>query len=119
VELGAEKAIAFSAVTSIDPQVVERIHDTRTPLLHRRMLKEVPREEYNLAELIGGSPLQLHLFYGSGNRIDSGHAENLRGLPGVTLRPVDNVDQHAVLEPLIERGELLDELREIIFSNAN
>lgn len=105
IDLGADRIIAFAPPTNLEEEFRQSIGDGRAKVLANRLRRHIPPEERNLAHRIAaaGGRIPIHLVFGSANAIDSGHARNLAGIPGVHLHS-ESAATHLVLHTLVEAG---------------
>jgi hypothetical protein len=105
IDLGADSVVAAGAVTSMSAASMHA--DGRMPGTRTRLLECVPEQARDLkADLVDqAGRTRVHLFYGDSNREDVMHAHHLRGVPGVTLHPIENLGMHDPFGELLLRGE--------------
>ncbi|GIT91432.1 hypothetical protein JANAI62_18890 [Jannaschia pagri] len=103
-ELGAEKVLGLSVATSIGRFL--RGDDRRARMLIARLNRSFAPEELDLNAVLPtiDSQCPVDLYYGINNATDRGHSEDIGGLPGVTLHPMEGHARHQVLPDLIRRG---------------
>jgi hypothetical protein len=106
VDLGADRIIAFSPPTNLEDGFRQSIGDGRGRVVANRLRRLIPLEDRNLTPRVAraGGRIPIHIVFGSANAIDTAHARNLAGVPGVHLHP-RNVAAHLVLNTLLEEGE--------------
>jgi hypothetical protein len=81
----------------------------------KRLHRHIAPEDRNLAHRVAaaGGRIPIHLVFGSTHAIDSGHARNLAGMPGVHLHP-KNASTHLLLHSLVVSGGFEDVLAELL-----
>lgn len=101
--LKADELLLFSGPTSLDVglQETERQSYARLSELRRAGRVEWP----NMREIYEKNGTPVTLYFGSENRVDRLQAENLDGLPNVSLRPIAS-HQHFILNNLARFGVL-------------
>jgi hypothetical protein len=110
LDLGAEGALTFSGQT----MMLSWAHATGARSAHTlwRLRDKVFSQMTNLqAELRQRTPpLRMEFYYSGENRMDRMHADNVRGLPGVRLYPIEGLKRHDCLSEMAARGyrDLLD-----------
>lgn len=115
LDLGARRVLTFAAPTEITPTITQT--DKRATALANRVLMRKPHMCVNLrAEIarFGTDAPQIINYYGADMREDSYHARNIEGLPTVSLRPVANLDSHAVIAWLKQSGSFREILQEFL-----
>jgi hypothetical protein len=105
-KLNANVALCFSGPSSLDIGLAAG----KPVFLTLKTLHEKGQVPWpNLRELVASSPMQVRYFYGSESARDVAQAENLAGLPRVSLECLEGVKTHGVLDKLAARG-LLEEI---------
>jgi hypothetical protein len=128
VILGADRILCFSGVTNLSPEF--RAHaksiavrhfsaDAVPPETGKPKWSAVVGQHLSMDPELGGLVLNMRQYYeaakrpprtlflfGSENWDDRIQAENLRGLPSVTLREVPNIAEHNIVPDVARRGEL-------------
>ncbi len=111
--LGAERVLAFSPATNLDPAFNTYLRWSEgSALLSRRF----PGGEFDLRPRLaaqGGRP-GATIVYGAQCWDDRFHAEHLAGLPGVELRPIDGFRGHMSAAELVHRGEFGALLQDVL-----
>jgi len=105
IELEADRIVTFAPPTNIEVEFLDRIDDGRAKIMQKRLHLHIAPEHRNLAHCVAaaGGRTPIHLLFGTENAIDSGHAQNLAGLPGVHLHP-ESTAKHSLLNSLITAG---------------
>ncbi len=116
LEVGARKVIGFSTPTTVRADFGRVTGDERAKILIRRVQNAVPLPEQDLAGLsrAKSGTTSIDLLYGADNRIDSLHARNLEGIAGVSLHPLEGVQDHSILLPLVKAENFTDRLANLI-----
>ncbi|TFL17088.1 tetratricopeptide repeat protein [Jannaschia formosa] len=103
-ELGAAAIYGLSIPSSIDRFLTGP--DSRARALIGKLRRSFPPEDLDLRIMLSAlpsrAPIELH--YGADRDTDRGHAEDLEGLEGVTLHPMEGHNAHQVMPQLIADG---------------
>lgn len=110
--LPADRILCFSTPTTIVQPFLDDIKDHRGQLVLARLNKLVPPDLLDPRPRIKAQarPVRIDLIYGQEHSLDCGHAQRLRGHPGVNHYGLDGFGGHASLNEVILRGALLDTL---------
>jgi acyl carrier protein len=107
LELGADRVLAISGMTNLSVEFNAHLRHARSTSRLDKVFPDAPkdlRQQYSAAER---TPRVL-LSYGEHNWDDRLHAEHLRGVPGVTLRPIDDFASHNPTMELVRRRQFQD-----------
>ena len=103
-ELGAAEIYGFSIPSSIERFLTGP--DSRARALIGKLRRTFPPEALDLRTMLpplpSRAPIELH--YGADRDTDRGHAEDLAGLEGVSLHPMEGHNAHQVMPQLIADG---------------
>ena len=107
LDLGADATLCFSPPTNLTPAFLAG--DRRGRLVARRLQTNLPPEmlEVRPALAVRDRVHPVELVYGADMPEDRMHAEHLRGVPGVTLHPLEGLAEHESLHALIRGGGAL------------
>lgn len=100
LELGAESVLAFS------PLIRRPLNPRRREALSLRAGRPLDEAEVNLRQLWAQSRItpRTTIVHGADNANDRRAAEELSARPGVTVRPLEGVGEHGVIQVLLARG---------------
>lgn len=104
--LAADVVLCFAGATDINTGLEEK----NEKVFYQRLYQLIGDGEIvppNLRETYQRFPAQVRCFFGANNEFDARQANNLKGLPNVSLEPVENSDRHVVIYDLIRRGSFL------------
>lgn len=112
--LGARGIMAMGTPTNLQTHFMSK--DGRFAEVHNRLNELLPAYELDMRNFVANTstPQRIFLYHGDGHTYDRIHAEQLAGLPGVEIRPVDNFEGHSVLRPMLERGEMIPAMTELM-----
>jgi hypothetical protein len=104
LDLGSETVLSLSGFTNLSAEFNAHL---RQAVNIGRLRRELPNGLIDLRRLYGTAhrPPRALLLYAQHNWDDRLHAEYLSGLPTVSLKAVENNDEHNVVVELIKRGE--------------
>lgn len=112
VAISADGIRCFGGPTTAATEAMETFGDARGRALTRRLSRDLAPEALDVApdvaKAAGSVPIQM--YYGAEMPQDSAQAERLRGIAGVSLLPVPDVDRHDILFQMIANqrvGEVL------------
>lgn len=105
VDLGAAATLCFSPPSNLTAEFLAE--DRRGQLVAKR-LQALDAEMLDLRpHLLSREAVNpIDIFYGAGMPQDRRHAEHLRGVPGVTLHPLDTIDIHGTMKTMAAAGTL-------------
>lgn len=96
---------AFSPQTFIDPELRREHDDKRFPREIEALTPHMDMRYADLRPVVARSEAPVHVYYSTGHRLDTLHAERLGDLDNVTLHSFD-WDSHLLLRELRDRGWL-------------
>jgi len=104
LDLGSEAVLGLSGVTNLSAEFNAHLRQAANIA---RLRKELPDGPIDLRRLYGTAdrPPRAMILYAQHNWDDRLHAEHLSGLPTISLRAVEDNDQHNIVVELIKRGE--------------
>jgi pimeloyl-ACP methyl ester carboxylesterase len=104
LDLGSEAVLGLSGATNLSPDFNMHL---RQAVNSARLRRDLPPGLIDLRRLYGTAnrPPRALLLYGQNNWDDRLQAEYLSGLPTVTLKAVEDHDEHNVVVELIKRGQ--------------
>jgi hypothetical protein len=110
LDLGAEAVLAMAGPTNLEPGFNAYL---RYQNLARKIGEDAPDAAIDMRRVFEAAtnPPRTLIVYGNESWEDRLHAENMAGLPTVTLRPLDRVDSHNAVMDAIVRGEFDGVLR--------
>jgi amino acid adenylation domain-containing protein len=109
LELGAEAVLAVAGMTNLSKDFNAQL---RSGHVVSGLQETFPGAIADLRALYLAAPRRPRVLasYGEFNWDDRQHAEYLRDIPGVTLRPVENFMGHIVAMELVRRGQFQEHL---------
>ncbi|MGH6925222.1 MAG: hypothetical protein ACRED5_15935 [Propylenella sp.] len=110
LDLGAEAVLAMAGATNLEPGFNAYL---RYQKLARKIGEAAPDAAIDMRRAFeaAANPPRTLIVYGNENWEDRLHAENMAGLPTVTLRSLDQVNSHNAVMDAIVRGEFEGILR--------
>ena len=105
VDLGARRILTLAAPSTLVGAVMQV--DRRASILQGRIVAAIKDRELDLRKVIeaAADPPEIVNYYGADSPEDVAQAENLRGLPTVTLKPLAGEIGHGVPQHLEATGE--------------
>lgn len=112
--LGSSRIMAMSAPVNLHFDFMSQ--DGRIHAVYRSLYDRLTPEEYDVRSFIekAKSPSKIILYHGDSHTQDAAHARSIADMPGVEIRPVADYGGHNVLRPLMERGQLLSTMSELL-----
>ena len=104
LDLGSEAVLSLSGSTNLSPEFNMHLRQAANIA---RLRRDLPPGLIDLRRLYGTAdrPPRALLLYAQHNWDDRLHAEYLSGLPTVSLKAVEDHDEHNVVVELIKRGQ--------------
>lgn len=115
LDLGATRVICFAGPTDLSDKTMSK--DERATALIARTRRYLPHMAIDLRPLIeaqGDGAPEIVCYYGAAMPLDVMHAENIAGLPTVSLRPIPGLQGHNVMTHLKDQGELKAVLDDVL-----
>lgn len=112
--LGASASLLFSPPTTFDPDLVEKMGDTRGDVWFRRLLAHIDPQAFDLGRILAAMPpsYRLTAYANSGNVLDCAHVERLQGMPRTRVRLLEGSAEHNSLGVAAAQENLLVLFRE-------
>ena len=117
IDLGADATVCFSPPSDITERFLA--DDGRGRIVARR-LQSLDESQKRLAPLLTARENRhpIHVVYGTEMQQDRRHADELRGLPGVSMHPLEGSDEHNTLAAMAHDGTLLPFLERTVARRA-
>lgn len=112
--LGARGIMTMSSPINLQHEFMSK--DGRIHAVYRWLYEQLTPPDYDLRSFVAAAapPQRIFIYHADGHQQDVAHARSITGLPGVEVRPVVNYGGHNVLRPLMERGEMVPAIRELL-----
>jgi hypothetical protein len=113
LDLGAEAVLAFSGPSNLMPAFIQ---ENSLSVDYGMLLLDRLSEAIDLrpAFLRAQPPPRLRFYYGEDNDNDRHQAENLAGLPTVSLHPLNGYGDHNAIREVVMRGQFKEALHWLV-----
>ncbi|MEP4037017.1 hypothetical protein [Pseudophaeobacter sp.] len=112
--LNADAIHLISPAINVNADFLRRIGDARAPVVQARLGEKIRGSEQDGREALSRAPsTRTYVHYTADNPTDRAHAEHLKGLPNVQLRPRHGESAHNILQKMVENDTyqaLIDEI---------
>ena len=119
IQLGAKGVIASGSPTNLRTDFMSA--DGRATAVINRLNSQLPAEVLDLGLMLRSARNrpEIYCYFGAEHALDAAHAKHIAGFGNVHLRPVADCESHGVILPLMERGELLPAIAELVGGKVN